>query len=86
MAFGTDGEKALSTAFSTVFDNATHCRCFLHFKGNLESKLREFNIPKHMQVEFLRDIFGDRFNAEDGLVDADSDEDFNGIVSSLQKI
>ena len=25
MAFGTDGEKALSTAFSTVFDNATPC-------------------------------------------------------------
>ena len=39
-----------------------------------------------MQVEFLWDIFGDPFNAEDGLVDADSDEDFNGIVSSLQKI
>ena len=86
MAFGTDGGKALSTAFSTVFDNATHCHCFLHFKGNLESKLREFNIPKHMQVEFSRDIFGDPFNTEDGLVDIDFDKDFNGIVSSLQKI
>jgi len=38
VAFGTDGEKVLSTAFSTVFNNAVHCHCFLHFKGNLDSE------------------------------------------------
>ena len=86
VAFGTDGKKALSTTFSTVFFNAIHCYCFLHFDGNLESKLREFIIPKHMQVEFLREIFGDPCSAEDGLVDADSDEDFEGIICSLEKI
>ena len=86
VSFGTDGEKALSSAFSTVFENAFHLRCFLHFKGNLESRLREYGIPKHMQVEFLRDIFGDPTNAEDGLIDAECDNDFEGILLSLEKI
>jgi len=86
VSFGTDGEKALSSAFSTVFEKSVHLRCFLHFKGNLESRLREYGIPKHMQVEFLRDIFGDPTNAEDGLVDAECDDDFEGILLSLEKI
>ena len=86
VAFGTDGEKALSSAFSAVFNKAVHLRCFLHFKGNLESRLREYRIPKHLQVEFLRDVFGDPTNAQDGLVDAKSDEDFEGILSSLKVI
>ena len=86
IAFGTDGEKALSSAFSAVFNKAVHLRCFLHFKGNLESRLREYNIPKHFQVEFLRDIFGDPTNAQDGLVDAKSDEDFEGIMVNLHSV
>ena len=69
-----------------MFGKAVHLRCFLHFKGNLESRLREYNIPKHLQVEFLRDIFGDPTNAQDGLVDAKSDEDFEGIMLSLQLV
>ena len=79
VAFGTDGEKALSSAFLAVFNKAVHLHCFLHFKGNLESRLREYRIPKHLQVEFLRDVFGDPTNAQDGFVDAKSDEDFDQV-------
>ena len=38
-AFGTDGEKALASAFQTVFRRAIHLRCFLHLRGALETKL-----------------------------------------------
>ena len=84
-SFGTDGEKALSNAFGTVFSQAVHLRCFLHFRGNLEAKLREYGIPKHIQVEFLRDVFGDHSKCEDGLVDAETD-DFDAIVDSLETV
>ena len=83
-SFGTDGEK-LSNAFGTVFSQAVHLRCFLHFRGNLEAKLREYGIPKHIQVEFLRDVFGDPSKCEDGLVDAETD-DFDAIVDSLETV
>ena len=41
--FGTDGEEALSKALSTVFPSAEHIRCFLHFRSNIESKLRSLH-------------------------------------------
>ena len=40
-AFGTDGELALENALSATFANTQYVRCFLHFKGNVEQKLRE---------------------------------------------
>ena len=47
-AIGTDGEQALYDAFSTVFPSAVHLRCFMHFKRNIEDKLRNLNFPKHV--------------------------------------
>ena len=44
-AFGTDGELALENALMATFPNAQHVRCFLHFKGNIEQKFWELNIP-----------------------------------------
>ena len=39
-----------------------------------------------MQVELLRDVFDDPTNAKNGLVDAKSDKDFEGVLSSLEVI
>ena len=41
-----------------VFDKAVHLICFLHFRGNLDTKLRDVGVPKHDQIQFLRDVFG----------------------------
>ena len=68
--FGTDGEKALEEALHTQFRFATHLRCFLHFRGNVEHKLAELGISKSNAQEFLKYIFGNP--ALLGLVDADS--------------
>ena len=85
-AFGTDGEKALASAFQTVFQRAIHLRCFLHLRGNLEARLREYGIPKHIQVEFIRDVFGNPSQLEDGIVDANSTAEYEAMIQSLQVI
>ena len=85
-AFGTDGEKALASAFETVFRKAIHLRCFLHLRGNLESRLRGYGIPKHVQIEFIRDVFGNPKELEDGIVDAGSPAEYEAMVRSLQVI
>ena len=49
--FGSDREDTLMKAFSTAFSNAIHLRCFLHFRGNIEEKLRQLlqNVVLHQQ-------------------------------------
>ena len=85
-AFGTDGEKAISKAMHVVFDEAVHLRCFLHFKGNLDSKLQEYRVPKYERIEFLRDVFGNPEELEKGIVDADTEEEFEALTVSLKEI
>ena len=85
-AFGTDGEKAISNAMQIVFDKAIHLRCFLHFRGNLDSKLKEFHVPKHERIEFLRDVFGNPSELQTGIVDADTEEEFGVLIESLKEV
>ena len=83
--YGSDGEAALVNAFSTVFPNALHLRCFLHFRGNIERKLRELNIPAEESKRFIIDIFGCPSKLETGLVDSKDETEFHFSVSSLEK-
>ena len=85
-AFGTDGEKAISKAMHVVFDEAVHLRCFLHFKGNLDSKLQEYRVPKHERIEFLRDVFDNPEELEKGIVDPDTEEEFEALTVSHKEI
>ena len=85
-AFGTDGEVALSSAFQTVFVSAKHLRCFLHFKSNLDDKLKKLHIPKSVRIEFLRDVFGNPTDLEEGQVDAEDEQCYEASLCSLQKI
>ena len=85
-AFGTDGEKAISNAMHVVFDEAVHLRCFLHFKGNLDSKLRKYRVPKNERIELLRDVFGNPKELEKGIVDGNMDEEFEALILSLKEI
>ena len=85
-AFGTDGEQALSNAFQTVFTDAKHLRCFLHFKSNLDDRLKMLHIPKSVRIEFLRDVFGNPTDFEEGLVDAEDEDCYEASLCSLKKI
>ena len=58
LAFGTDVEKALVTAFRNNFERATNLLCDLHLKANVESKLQEIGISGKVKETIVADIFG----------------------------
>ena len=81
LAFGTDGDKALVEALLLNFPFATQLRCFIHFKHNIEMKLRELG---HISQEFVSDIFGKQIGntRKNGLVDCQSlKESLKGLKS-----
>ena len=82
--FGTDGEAALVNALSTVFPHAIHLRCFLHFRGNIEAKLRQLNLPQSVAKEFIYDIFGNVSQLQQGLVDAEDETKLDSMLTSFQ--
>ena len=40
LACGTDGEKTLIDGFQRNFRFATFLHCFIHFKGNIKTELK----------------------------------------------
>ena len=83
-AFGTDGEAALENALSAAFPNALHLRCFLHFRGNVENKLRELGIPSVVAKEIVCDIMGRASALEYGLVDAKHGEELGVLLKAVK--
>ena len=84
--YGTDGEAALVNAFAAVFPRATHLRCFLHFRENIERKLQQLNISTSTIKEYRRDIFGNPSQYELGLVDAESKSELDAMLNSLEEV
>ena len=83
--FGSDGEAALINAFSAVFSGAIHLRCFLHFRENIEHKLRELQISPGVMKEFTKDIFGNPSKLERGLVDAKNEGELHSMLNELEQ-
>ena len=69
-AYGTDGELALENALATTFPQAQHVRCFLHFRDNIQRKLRELK-----SCMIVKDIMGCPSQLQLGLVDSESVDD-----------
>ena len=84
--FGTDGEDALVEALSTAFSGAVHLRCFLHFRGNIEEKLRKLRIPSVAAKAFVHDILGNPTELELGLVDADDEIELDSMLDSFKAV
>ena len=82
--FGSDGKDALVKAFSTAFSSALHLRCFLHFRGNIEEKLRQLRIPSVVAKGFVHDILGNPAQLELGLVDAEDETELQSMLTSLE--
>ena len=57
-SFGTDGEEALSDAFSHGFKYAVHLTCQIHKRRNVEAKLKDMGFPLEARHHILDDIFG----------------------------
>lgn len=87
-AFGSDGDKALVDAFAHNFPSTKQLRCFIHLKRNIAEKLKERGFPSAVSDEFLADIFGKHTGSiyEEGLVDANNEEDFDIRLSKCSKV
>ena len=75
--------RSVSKALSTVFPSAEHIRGFLHFRGNIESKLRSLHIPNVVMKEF---VLGNPAALELGLVYAESIDKLDVMIDSLESI
>ena len=84
VAFGTDGEEALSSAFSSVFPQSTHLLCYIHKKDNITRKLREFGIKEASLKVIVNDIFGSKIANCTGLIDSDDYTDFSEKLEMLK--
>ena len=86
-AFGTDGEIALSDAFSHEFSNAEHLICSIHMRRNIKQKLIDLRIPDTVRSEVLKDLCGRQCDGTlyEGLIDADDSLEFDDQLDYLQK-
>ena len=55
LCFGTDGDKALVEGFAHNFPYALQLRCFIHFKKNVQEKLRTSGFPSSVSDKVLAD-------------------------------
>ena len=86
VAFGTDGEEALSSAFSSVYPSSVHLLCFVHKRDNIVRKLREFQVKDKDTKQILNDIFGSVNEATQfpGLVDSCDSTEFSEKFKNLK--
>lgn len=56
------------------------------FSSLQEERLKGFHIPKLQRIEFLRDVFRNPAEFEEGLMDAENEECFSASLVSLQEI
>ena len=88
LCFGTDGDKALVEGFAHNFPYALQLRCFIHFKKNVQEKLRTSGFPSSVSDKVLADIFGKHTGSvyKEGLVDCVSEEAFDDMMQHLKEV
>lgn len=88
MAFGIDGDKGLVEAFTHSFPYSIQLRCFIHFRRNVEEKLKSLGLPSSVSQEFLDDIFGKRAGNtfQEGLVGSCSATEVEERLQQLKSV
>ena len=88
LSFGSDGDKALVETFTHNFPNAIQLRCFIHFKRNVQEKLKEYGFAASVTSEFTADIFGKCVGNTiyAGLVDSASLGEFDERFECLKPV
>ena len=82
LAFGTDGEEALHSAFSSVFPHAIHLQCELHKRDNITRKLQSLKLDGSFVKTIVNDIFGS--GNCDGLIDSKDVSTFSNNLEALK--
>lgn len=86
IAFGTDGEEAISSAFQSVFPRSVHLLCSIHKRDNITRKLREMNATEGGVKQIVADIFGSKIEDKEfpGLIDSKDRIDFNENLERIK--
>ena len=72
------------TALKDEWVEADHLSCFVHMKRNIERKLQDLGIKGGEAAKFLTEIFGS--SSEEGILDAESAQDFEAKLLSLETV
>ena len=63
-------------------------RCFIHFKGNIKTELKNRNISSTQQKLYMQEIFGKQEGTTKfyGLADSESTQEFGQKLEGQQRI
>ena len=83
---GHDLDKATAFGFSSAFPNAQHVWCTQHLQNRTLEKLKGMHVNQRLQNKIMADLYGiqDKYVHEDGLADAEDEEDLNVKLASLE--
>ena len=82
---GHDLDKATAHVFHDIFQNADHLWCTQHLQERTSKKLKDLNVPLRAHNKIMADIYGTQhgFLEQDGLADAEDEDDFDAKVCFL---
>ena len=85
---GTDGKVALSKGFQLALPSSKHILCFLHSRRNIKYKLSELGMGGDYSKEYISEFFGLQTGTHltRGLVDSNSEEEFQTNLENLQHL
>lgn len=81
LVFGTDEEKALVNAITTIFPNSNHMLCKRHLYQNAKQKLVDDSVDKADRQEILDLIYGNN-----GLMTADDSICFDAKSEQIEQV
>ena len=80
--FGSDDEKAMTSALKYAFPEATHLLCTRHLMGNVKDYLiNKVGVPESLRRELMSKLFGDN-----GVVSADDSVVFDERMADVLQI
>ena len=88
LAVGTDSESNFAAATLNNLPFAKHVRCAIHMTHDIQEKIKAMGVPKACLGQFLKMLCMGSFYSPDtkGLMDAESDEEFDEVLLSLSPI
>ena len=86
LAVGSDRDRSIDLGFTAPLSLARLLACTLHVKKNIVSKMSDLKISKKTQEMFLSEIFGDETMKLKGLIDSNSESEFDEKLFNMVEV
>ena len=86
LAIGSDRDKAIKKGLGSQFPNVVFVACKKHFEDDLKRKLSELGVNDKAKKEFMADIFGSEATRQRGLLDRQSEMEFDQDLAEFKNI